>query len=67
MDAGQTWKRVTNPEIVVNDVFVDPRNSNRVLLATDRSGVMASENGTATWTSSNRGYTHRYVTSIRGS
>ena len=64
MDAGQTWKRVTNPEIVVNDVFVDPRNSNRVLLATDRSGVMASENGTATWTSSNRGYTHRYVTSI---
>jgi photosystem II stability/assembly factor-like uncharacterized protein len=63
-DAGQTWKRVSNPEIVVNDVFVDPRDSNRVLLATDRSGVLASENGTATWTASNRGYTHRYVTAI---
>lgn len=63
-DAGQTWKRVSNPEIVVNDVLVDPRDSNRVLLATDRSGVLASENGAQTWTASNRGYTHRYVTAI---
>ena len=64
MDLGKTWRRVTNPEIVVNDVLVDPRNSNRVLLATDRSGVMASSDGTSTWTASNHGYTHRYVTAI---
>src|SRR3989475_5648910 len=64
MDAGKTWKRVSNPEIVVNDVLVDPRNSNRVLLATDRSGVMASDDGAQTFTASNHGYTHRYVTSI---
>jgi photosystem II stability/assembly factor-like uncharacterized protein len=64
MDLGKTWKRVSNPEVVVNDVLVDPRNSNRVLLATDRSGVLASSNGAATWTASNHGYTHRYVTSI---
>ena len=64
MDAGTTWKRVSNPEIVVNDVFVDPRDSNRVLLATDRSGVLASDNGTQTWSASNHGYTHRYVTAI---
>src|SRR3989442_6319856 len=64
MDAGKTWKRVSNPEIVVNDVLVDPRNSNRVLLATDRSGVMASDDGAQSFTASNHGYTHRYVTSI---
>jgi len=64
MDAGKTWKRVSNPEIVVNDVLVDPRNSNRVLLATDRSGVMASDDGAQTFIASNHGYTHRYVTSI---
>src|ERR1700730_1011618 len=63
-DAGQTWKRVSNPEIVVNDVMVDPRNSKRVLLATDRSGVMASDDGAKTFTASNHGYTHRYVSSI---
>ena len=64
MDLGKTWKRVSNPEVVVNDVYVDPRNSQHVLLATDRSGVMASIDGASTWTASNHGYTHRYVTSI---
>jgi photosystem II stability/assembly factor-like uncharacterized protein len=63
-DLGQTWKRVSNPEIVVNDVLVDPRNSQRVLLATDRSGVMASDDGAQTFVASNHGYTHRYVSAI---
>ena len=63
-DQGKTWKRVSNPEIVVNDVLIDPRNSQRVLLATDRSGVMASDDGAQSFTASNHGYTHRYVTSI---
>ncbi len=63
-DSGETWKRVSNPEIVVNDVLVDPRNSNRVLLATDRGGVLASDNGALTFLPSNHGYTHRYVSSI---
>jgi photosystem II stability/assembly factor-like uncharacterized protein len=64
MDAGKTWKRVSNPEIVINDVLVDPRNSQRVLLATDRGGVLASDDGALTFTASNHGYTHRYVSSI---
>ena len=64
IDLGKTWKRVSNPEIVVNDVLVDPRDSNHVLLATDRSGVMASSDGAQTWTTSNHGYAHRYVSAI---
>jgi len=64
MDLGKTWKRVSNPEIVVNDVFIDPRDSNHVLLATDRSGVLAFNSATSTWSASNHGYTHRYVTAI---
>ncbi len=64
IDLGKTWKRVSNPEIVVNDVMVDPRDSNHVLLATDRSGVMASSNGTQSWTSSNHGYAHRYISAL---
>jgi photosystem II stability/assembly factor-like uncharacterized protein len=63
-DSGKTWKRVSHPEVVVNDVLVDPRNSNRVLLATDRSGVLASDDGAQTFLASNHGYTHRYVSSI---
>ena len=63
-DSGRTWRRVSDSEVVVNDVLVDPRNSRRVLLATDRSGVLASDDGAQTFTASNHGYSHRYVTSI---
>jgi photosystem II stability/assembly factor-like uncharacterized protein len=64
-DLGKVWKRVSNPEVVVNDVMIDPRDSNRVLLATDRSGVMASTDGASNWTTSNKGYAHRYVSAIQ--
>ncbi len=64
VDLGKSWKRVSNEEVVVNDVFVDPRDSNHVLVATDRSGVMASMNGGATWETSNHGYAHRYVSAL---
>ncbi|MGA2002481.1 MAG: transcriptional regulator [Terriglobales bacterium] len=64
VDLGKSWKRVSNPEVVVNDVFIDPRDSNHVLVATDRSGVMASKNGAATWETSNHGYAHRYVSAL---
>jgi photosystem II stability/assembly factor-like uncharacterized protein len=64
IDLGKVWKRMTAPEVVVNDVMIDPRDSNKVLLATDRSGVMASTNGASTWSTSNQGYAHRYVSAI---
>jgi photosystem II stability/assembly factor-like uncharacterized protein len=64
VDEGKNWKRMSNPEVVVNDVLIDPRDSHRVLLATDRSGVLASEDSAATFTSSNHGYSHRYVSAI---
>jgi photosystem II stability/assembly factor-like uncharacterized protein len=64
VDEGKNWKRVGSPEVVVNDVIVDPRNSQRVLLATDRSGVLASDDSATTFTASNHGYSHRYVSAI---
>ncbi len=64
VDLGKVWKQVSSPDVVVNDVMVDPRDSNRVLLATDRSGVMASNDGAATWSTSNKGYAHRYVSAL---
>jgi photosystem II stability/assembly factor-like uncharacterized protein len=64
MDQGKTWSRVSNPDVVVNDVLIDPRNSQRVMLATDRAGVLASDDGAQNFATSNHGYAHRYVTSI---
>ncbi len=64
VDAGKTWKRVSAANIIVNDVLVDPRRSSRVLLATDRSGVLASDNAAQTWLASNRGFVHRQIAAL---
>ena len=64
IDAGATWKHMTGSNIIINDVLVDPRNSLRVLLATDRSGVLASDDGGVTFTPSNRGFTHRQAAAL---
>jgi photosystem II stability/assembly factor-like uncharacterized protein len=64
VDGGISWKRATRRSIVVNDVAIDPWRSNRVLLATDRLGVLMSEDGGRTFASSNHGFAHRYVTSM---
>ena len=42
-DGGNNWTRLTAPDVIVNDVYVDPRNPKHLLLATDRGGVLASE------------------------
>lgn len=62
-DTGSAWQRMTGPEVIVNDVFVDPTNSNRVLLATDRGGVLASNDGGMSFSQSNAGFSARQVIS----
>ena len=64
-DAGKTWMRTTRPEVIVNDVEIDAANPKRVLIATDRGGVLASEDGGDTFHSSNRGFSARQVTAIK--
>jgi len=63
-DSGTTWHRVTAPNIIVNDVMIDPRDSTRVLLATDRSGVLVSTNNSASFSASNDGFAHRQVRAL---
>ena len=60
-DSGKTWLRTTGPEVIVNDVYVDPTNTNRVLLATDRGGVLASNDGGNSFLPSNGGFSSRQV------
>jgi photosystem II stability/assembly factor-like uncharacterized protein len=64
VDGGASFQRMTGPEVIVNDIFIDPYNSNRVLLATDRGGVLLSEDGGATFTQSNEGFSTRRVEAL---
>ena len=64
VNAGKTFQRTTDASVVVNDVYVDPSDSNRVLLATDRGGVLASDDAGATFTVSNSGISERKVAAL---
>ena len=63
-DAGKTFRLLTGSDLIVNDIFIDPRDSNHVLLATDRGGVLTSQDAGATFTASNQGISERKVTAL---
>ena len=64
VNAGKTFKRMTGSDVVVNAVYIDPADSNRVLLATDRGGVLVSDDGGATFSPSNQGISERKVAAV---
>ncbi len=64
MDGGTNWSRMTGPDVIINDVYVDPRNAQHVLLATDRSGVLASEDSAVTFRAANDGFSERQVSAL---
>ncbi len=64
VNGGKTFTRMTGADVVVNDVYVDPGNSNRVLLATDRGGVLTSNDAGVTFTPSNRGISERKIEAL---
>lgn len=63
-DGGKTFKLTSPPNFILNDVMVDPRNSKRVLIATDRGGVYASDDAGLTFHPSNDGFSQRQITSV---
>ncbi|MHB8301390.1 MAG: WD40/YVTN/BNR-like repeat-containing protein [Acidobacteriaceae bacterium] len=63
-DAGTTWSLMTPKDIIVNDVYVDPRNSQHVMMATDRSGVLDSQDGGNSFHDNNLGFAQRQVSQL---
>src|ERR1700748_1030541 len=62
--AGTNWTRLTGPDVIINDVYVDPKNPRHVLLATDRSGVLLSNDQAVTFAGSNQGFSQRQVVAL---
>ncbi len=55
---------MTGPDVIINDVHIDPKDPQRVLLATDRSGVLESNDAGVSFKSSNSGFSQRQVASL---
>ena len=64
MDGGAAWTRMTGPDVIINDVYVDPRNDRHVMLATDRGGVLSSQDASTTFQATNTGFNQRQVTAL---
>ncbi len=63
-DDGVNWTRMTGPDVIINDIFVDPSSPQHVLLATDRSGILASTDGGRSFAAANTGFSQRQVSDI---
>ena len=61
LDAGKQWDRMTPADVIVNDVYIDPADSKRVVLATERGGVLRSEDGGTSFENSNEGFSARQI------
>lgn len=74
-DAGGTWKRISPADWVINALALEPPgdvpaglsdsdSSSRLLLGTEQQGIVASDDGGATFHVANDGFYHRRVVSV---
>ena len=64
VNGGRSFHLMTGSDVVVNGVYVDPRDPKHVLLATDRGGVLASQDAGETFRQSNDGLSERKVAAL---
>jgi photosystem II stability/assembly factor-like uncharacterized protein len=58
-DGSATWRLVTRDDLLVNAILALPGGV--VLLGTEGAGVVRSDDGAASWTASNQGFSERFV------
>jgi photosystem II stability/assembly factor-like uncharacterized protein len=63
-DGGRDFKLISPLDFIVNGVLVDPRDSRRLLIATDRGGVFVSDDSGQTFHASNEGFSQRQITAL---
>jgi photosystem II stability/assembly factor-like uncharacterized protein len=63
-NSGQTWSRITRPDLSVNAIQVDPADNRIILLGTEIRGVLRSEDGGSTWAEANAGFVNRSIARI---
>lgn len=64
MDAGTKWTLMTPKDIIINDIFIDPKNTQHILMATDRSGILDSNDGGQSFLDANNGFAQRQVATM---
>lgn len=60
-DDGATWNLITPASWSILSMVIDPQNTDRLILGTERLGVQVSDNGGQTYRASNQGFSHRRI------
>jgi photosystem II stability/assembly factor-like uncharacterized protein len=63
-DDGKRWMLLTSKSLVIRSIVVTPDKPNRVIIATDDSGIRVSEDLGDDFRESNTGFIHRHVLAI---
>jgi photosystem II stability/assembly factor-like uncharacterized protein len=58
------FKRVSPGDWIINALVIDPKNTQRLIIGTERQGVQISNDGGATFTSANTGFQHQHITDV---
>jgi photosystem II stability/assembly factor-like uncharacterized protein len=60
-DDGANWSLITPVSWSILSMVIDPENSDRLILGTERLGIKISDNGGQTYRASNDGFSHRRI------
>ena len=60
-DDGASWRLITSVSWSILSMVIDPENTDRLILGTERLGVQISENGGETYRAANQGFSHRRI------
>ncbi len=60
-DDGANWRLITPVSWSILSMVIDPENTDRLILGTERLGVQVSDNGGQTYRASNQGFSHRRI------
>jgi photosystem II stability/assembly factor-like uncharacterized protein len=60
-DDGANWRLVTPASWSILSMLIDPENSDRLILGTERLGIQVSDNGGQTYRAANQGFSHRRI------
>jgi photosystem II stability/assembly factor-like uncharacterized protein len=63
-DAGLTWRRTTPPDWVINTVVAPGGRPGRLIIGTERFGVLASDDDGEHFRDANSGFFHRQIVSL---
>jgi len=63
-DAGSSWRRLTPRTWVINALVIDPARPDRLVLGTEKLGVMVSDNSGESFHPANEGFYHRQIVSL---